>query len=128
MDGNNMQGILVGKLLVSLQMQGQMVRASECPLAVWTLEWLHSGMLAHVTGEFVRASKLPVASFPVALVGFLPCVGSLVSFEVGALGVHLAASRIGAPVDTLVSLWLGIVVHRVHQFVRAELRGNTTSH
>ena len=113
---------------MSLQVQGQMVGASERPLAVWTLERLHSGVLAHVPGELIRASKLPVAAFPVALVRFLPCVGSLVSFEVRALGVHLGASWVGAPVDALVALGLGVVVHRIHQLVRAELGGNAARH
>jgi hypothetical protein len=31
-------------------------------------------------------------------------------------------------VDTLVALGLGIVIHSIHQFVRAELGGDATSH
>lgn len=85
-------------------------------------------MFAHVSSEFVRASKLPVAPFPVALVGFFPSVGPLVGFEVRALGVHLAASRVSAPVDALVPLWLGIVVDSIHQFIRTKLGGDATSH
>lgn len=113
---------------MSLQVQGQMVGASECPLTVWTLERLHPGVLAHVPGELIGASKLPVTALPVALVWFLPGVGSLVGFEVRALGVDLGAPRVGAPVDTLVALGLGVVVDCIHQLVWAELWGNTASH
>ena len=54
-----------------------------------TLEWLGASVFPVVPGQLVRPGKLPAAAFPRTLVGFLPSVGSLVSFEVGALGVDL---------------------------------------
>lgn len=104
-----------------------MVRSSKCPLAVRTLEGLHSCVLAHVTSEFVRASKLPVAALPVTLVRFLPCVGPLVCLEVGALCVDLATAWVGAPMNTLVPLWFGIVVNSIDQLVRAVLGRHSSS-
>lgn len=92
-----------------------------------TLEGLHPCVLAHVASELIRASKLPVAPLPVALVRLFPSVGSLVCLEVGTLGVDFAASWVSAPVDTLVPLWLGIVVHGIHQPIGPILGGHTTS-
>ena len=54
-----------------------------------TLEGLGASVFPVVPGQLVRPGKLPAAAFPRTLVGFLPSVGSLVSFEVGALGVDL---------------------------------------
>ncbi len=102
---------------MSLEVQGQVVRSSKSPLAVGTLEGLHSRVLAHVTGQLIRTGKLPVAALPVALVWFLPGVGPLVGFEVRALGVHLGAARVGAAVHTLVALGLGIVVDSIDQLI-----------
>ena len=70
------------KSLVPLEVESEVVRSSKRALAVLTLEWLHPRVFAHVTGEFVGASKLPTAPLPVALVGFLPRVGPLVRLEV----------------------------------------------
>lgn len=41
------------KLLMPLEMKGQVVRSSECSLAVWALEGLDSSVLAHVTSQLV---------------------------------------------------------------------------
>lgn len=109
--------VKVQLLLVSLQVKGQVVGTSKCTLTVRTLERLHSRVLAHVPGKLVRASELPVAAFPVALVRFLPGMGPLVCFEVRALGVDLGAAWVGAAVDTLVALGLGIVVHGIDQLI-----------
>ena len=101
------------------QVKRQMVRASECPLAVWALERLDSSVLPHVPSQLVRSSKLPAATLPGTLVGLFSSVRSLVSLEVRALGVDLVAARVGAAMHSLVSLWLGgIVVDGVHQLVR----------
>ena len=69
-----------------------MIRASKGSLAVLALEWLDSGMLAHVARELVRAGKLPAATLPVTLVWLLSGVGPLMRLEVGALGVDLVAT------------------------------------
>ena len=82
-----------------------MVRPGECSLAMGTLKWLDPRVFPHVPGEFVRSRKLPVAAFPVALVGLFTGVRSLMSLEVGALGVDFVAPWVGAAVDPLVALW-----------------------
>ncbi len=102
---------------MSLQVQCQVVRACKSPLAVRALEWLDSGVLAHVTGQFIRTSELPVASLPVALVWFLSSVCSLVGFQVGALGVDLATAWVGATVHTLIPLGLSIIVYSIDHLV-----------
>ena len=104
-----------------------MVRSSKGSLAVGALEGLHSGVLAHVTGQLIRAGKLPVAPFPVALVWFLPSVGPLVSLEVRALGVHLGAARVGTAMHTFVALGLGIVIHSIDQLVGTVLSSHGPS-
>ena len=104
--------------LVPFQVKCQMVWASECPLAVWTLKRFDSSVLPHVPSQLVWSSKLPAATFPGTLVGFFPGVRSLVSLEVRALGVDLVAAWVGAAMHSLVSLWLGgVVVDGVHQLV-----------
>lgn len=52
--------------------QCQVVWAGEAAIAVRALEWLHARVFAVMPGQFIRASKLPGAAFPGALVGFLP--------------------------------------------------------
>ena len=86
---------------------------------MWTLERLDPGVLPHVSGQLIRSCKLPVAALPGTLVRLFPSVRSLVCLEVRAFGVHFVAARVGAAVDTLVSLrGLGIVVDSVHEIVR----------
>ncbi len=54
---------------------------------------LLTSVLSEVPGELIRSGKLPSASFPGALVGFLTSVSALVGFQVARLGVNLAAPR-----------------------------------
>ena len=103
---------------MSLQMQRKMVGSGESSLAVRALERLDSGVFPHVPCQLVRSSKLPAATFPRALVRFFTRVCSLVSLQVGALGVDFVAAGVGTAMDALVSLRLGrVVVDSVHQFV-----------
>ena len=95
-----------------------MVRSGERSLAVGALERFHSGVFAHVSGEFVRPCEFPRAALPGALVRFLPSVGPLVGLEVRALCVDLVAAGVGAAVHPLVPLWLGIVVDGIDKIIR----------
>lgn len=52
--------------------QCQVVWPGKAAIAVRALEWLHSRVFAVMPGQFIRASKLPGAAFPGALVGLLP--------------------------------------------------------
>ena len=81
------------------------------------LEWLHTVVLAHVAGKLIRASKLPAATLPVALVGFFSRVCSLVGLEMRALSVDLVASGIRAAVHTLVPLRRLGIVHGIHELI-----------
>ena len=91
-----------------------MVRSSKGPFTVRAFKGLHSSVLPHVSCELIGSRKLPVASFPVALVRFFTSVRSLVGLEVGALGVHFVAARVGAAVHSFIPLWLCIVVDGVY--------------
>ena len=77
-----------------LQVQCQVVRPGECPLAHPALEWPVSCMLPHVAGQLVGAGKLPAAVLPRADVRLLAGVRPEVRLEVGGLGVALAAARV----------------------------------
>ncbi len=81
------------------------------------LEWFDSSVLSHVSCELIRACKFPCAAFPRALVRFFSSMGPLVGLEVRALGVDLVAARIAATVDSLVPLWLGIVIDSVYKII-----------
>lgn len=50
------------------------------------------------------------------------------SLQVRALGVDFAAAWVSAAMHTLVSLWLGVVVHCIHQLIRTELRPHGPRH
>ena len=104
--------------LVPLLVPCKMVGPCKGMLTMRALEWLHTVVLAHVAGKLIRASKLPAATLPVALVGFFSRVCSLVGLEMRALSVDLVASGIRAAVHTLVPLRrLGIVVHGIHELI-----------
>lgn len=105
-------------------MKGKVIGASESSVAVRTLERFNAGVLAVMTREFIGSSKLPVAALPCALVWLFTGVGSLVSLEVGTLGVDLVAARVLTSVDALVPLWrFGVVVDGVHE-LEGVVRGN----
>lgn len=56
------------------------------------------GVLPEVTCELVRASELPAATLPTAVVWLLACVSPEVCLQVGALGVGLSTARKSAGV------------------------------
>lgn len=95
-----------------------MVRTSKSSFTVLTFEGFYTSVLTIVTGQFIRSCKLPDTTFPGTLVWFFSGVSTLVSLEVGALCVNLAATGISTTMDSLVSLrWFSIVVYSVHQLV-----------
>ncbi len=94
-----------------------MVGSRESSLTMGALEWFDSSVLSHVPCELIRACKFPCAAFPCALVRFFSSMGPLVGLEVGALGVDLVTARIAATVDSLVPLWLGIVIDGIHKVI-----------
>lgn len=57
-------------------MQGQVVGAGEAAVTVRAAEGLDARVLPEVPGQLVRASKLPGAALPGALVGLLSCRGN----------------------------------------------------
>ena len=50
-------------------------------------------MFPVVSGQLIRPGKLPVASFPSALVRLLSGMGAEVGLQVGTLGVHLRVEQ-----------------------------------
>lgn len=78
---------------MALHVEGEVVRSGERPLAEVASERLLTRVLAEVARQLVRPSKLPHAPFPCAMVRFLTCVRSFVSFQMGTLGVHFIAPR-----------------------------------
>ena len=76
---------------VALHVQREMVRAREGPLTEPALERPVAGVLAVVASQLVRASELPAAAFPAALVRLLARVRAEVRLQVRRLRVRLAA-------------------------------------
>ena len=70
------------KLLMAFQMKGEVIRPGEGTLTVGALERLDASVLAVVTGQLIRAGKLPGASLPGTFIWLLPSVGPQVSLEV----------------------------------------------
>lgn len=97
---------LLNQSLMAFEMKCKMVRPGKGTFAVGTFERLDASVLAVVTGELIRAGKLPSTSLPCTFVWLLPSVSPQMGFEVRTLCVHLTAARIGATVGTLVLLWL----------------------
>lgn len=56
---------------MAFHMEGEMVGPGEGALAQMALEGSVSGVLAEVTGQFIRTGKLPATTFPAAMVGLL---------------------------------------------------------
>ena len=81
-----------------LQVQCQVVRPGEGPLAHPALERPVPGVLPHVPGQLIGAGKLPAAVLPRADVGLLAGVRPEVRLQVGGLGVALATARVLAGV------------------------------
>lgn len=83
------------------QVKIEMIGARERLVAESTLERFLSCVTSVVSGELVRATEGPVATFPRATERFLSSVDPTVRLEVGAFGVHLCAVRIVAAVHFL---------------------------
>jgi len=83
---------------VSLQVQGQVIRAGEGAIAHPALERPVARVLPHVTRQLVRTGKFPTALAPRADVGLLPRVRAQVGLQVARLGIRLAAARMVAGV------------------------------
>lgn len=58
---------------VSLHVQGQVVRAGECPLTEMALEGSVSRVFPVVAGKLVGAGELPAASLPGTVVWLFTC-------------------------------------------------------
>lgn len=58
---------------MSLHVQGQVVRAGECPLTEMALEGSVSRVFPVVAGKLVGAGELPAASLPGTVVWLLTC-------------------------------------------------------
>lgn len=84
-----------------LQVQREVVRASEGPVARLTFERPRASVLPEVSRQLVRPRELPGAPFPGAGVGLLAGVRPLVRLEVRALGVDLVAAGVRALMDPL---------------------------
>ncbi len=94
-------------VLMSLHVQGKMVRATESTVTVSAFEGFRSRVLSEVSGEFVRSSEFPRAAFPRAFVGFLARVRSDVRFEVRAFRVDFGAAEILASMySPLLNIWV----------------------
>ena len=77
--------------LMSLHVQRQVITSRKLPRAEMALEWLGPGVFPIVTRQFVGPGKLPAAALPWTFVRLLPSVCSLMSFQVGTLGVDFVA-------------------------------------
>ena len=50
-----------------------------------------------VSGQHIKSGKLTSASFPCAMVWFLPCVGIEVGLEMAIPGINLITARVVTP-------------------------------
>ena len=83
---------------VSLHVEREVVGPREGPLTEPALERTVAGVFAVVTGQLIRACKLPSTALPAALIRFLPRVRAEMRLEVRGLGVCLAARWMGTRV------------------------------
>ena len=77
----------------------EVVGAREPFLTYAALVRLDTGMGTLVTRQLIGTGKSPFAALPRTYEGFLTSMPAQVSFEMGTLGVHLAAVRVSAFVD-----------------------------
>lgn len=56
---------------MTFHMKGEMVGPGEGTFAQVALEGSVSGVLAEVTGQFIRTGELPPTAFPTAVIGLL---------------------------------------------------------
>lgn len=59
---------------VSLSVKSKMVRAGKAAVTVWALKWFDSSVFTEMSSQFIRAGKLPCASFPSTLIRLFPCM------------------------------------------------------
>lgn len=94
---------------VSASVKGQVVWARKAPVTVCTFKGFHSGVLAIMPRQLIRASKFPCASLPRAFVWLFTCMGPPMCFQVGALCVHFIAAfkvtPVYAPLLRVRGLW-----------------------
>lgn len=86
-------------VLVSLHVQGEVVRSGEGARADGALEGFGARVLPVMARQLVRTSKTPVAAVPRAPVGLLTRVSPEVGFQMGRLGVDLLAAWVITVVD-----------------------------
>ena len=91
--------LLTQHLLMSLQMESQVVRPGERPLTELTSVRPDPGMFPCVSSKFVRSGELPATAGPGADVGLLSGVRPQVGLHVAGLVVGLAAVVVGTVVD-----------------------------
>lgn len=84
---------------MSAAMEGKVVRAGETAVTVAAFERFDAGVFAVMSRQFVRASELPCAVIPRALIWLFTCVCASVGFKVRAFGVNLIAALKLTPVN-----------------------------
>lgn len=94
-------------LHMAFHVEGEMVGPGEGALTQVALEGSVSGVLAEVTGQFIRTGKLPSATFPIAMVRLLACMRSVVRLQVRTFCVGFATSRKSASVSRRPFPWPG---------------------
>ena len=80
---------LAQHLLMSLQVESQVVRPGERPLTELTRVGPDPGVFPHVSSKFVRSGELPATAGPGADVGLLSGVRPQVGLHVAGLVVNL---------------------------------------
>lgn len=84
---------------VTLHVKWQVIWPWKAPVTVGALKWLCTSVFSVMSCKFIRTCKAPRAAFPGTFVGFLPCVGPPVSFEMRAFGVNFRAAFVITFVD-----------------------------
>lgn len=83
---------------MAFHVQREMVRPGEGSVAFLTLKWSVARMLPVMPRELIRTGEFPATSLPVTVIRLLSCVGSVMGFEVGTLGVRFTTACIVAHV------------------------------
>lgn len=84
---------------MSAAVEGEVVRAGEAAVTVAAFERFNTGVFAVMPRQLVRASELPCAVIPRALVWLFTRVCTSVGFKMRALGVNLITALKLAPVN-----------------------------
>ena len=111
----------------------EVIRSGELPVAHFAGEGSHTGVLAAVASELVRAGESLSAALVIADVGLLAGVFPNVHLQVGQLQVPLGAA--GVETDKRLALLLGfgvlLLTNQVARLLSADLRhdeGGVTGH